>query len=41
MEMIESDVGPTAATGGLPVNDIYGNLEGINWKKLVSKFFLT
>ncbi|MDY6863246.1 MAG: glycine cleavage system protein H [Thermodesulfobacteriota bacterium] len=41
MDMIESDVGPTAATGGLPVNDIYGNIQGIKWEKLISKFFLT
>jgi len=30
-----------AATGGAPVDDVYGNAPEIGWKKLVNEFLLT
>jgi hypothetical protein len=33
--------GPMAATGGEPVDDVFGNVPEIGWKKLVNEFLLT
>jgi hypothetical protein len=33
--------GPMAATGGAPVDDVFGNVPEIGWKKLVNEFLLT
>ena len=39
--LVMAEHGPLAATGGEPIDDIYGNAPEIGWKKLVHEFLLT
>jgi glycine cleavage system H lipoate-binding protein len=39
--MIEKEVGPLAADGGLLTNDIFGNMPALGWKNLTSSFLKT
>ena len=39
--LVMAEHGPLAATGGEPIDDIYGNAPEIGWKKLVHDFLLT
>jgi glycine cleavage system H lipoate-binding protein len=40
-DLVMAEHGPLAATGGEPVDDIFGNVPEIGWKKLVNEFLLT
>ena len=40
-DLVMAEHGPLAATGGAPVDDIYGNAPEVGWKKLVNEFLLT
>ncbi|MGD8693127.1 MAG: glycine cleavage system protein H, partial [Syntrophobacterales bacterium] len=40
-DMVMAEHGPMAATGGAPVDDVFGNAPEIGWKKLVNEFLLT
>jgi glycine cleavage system H lipoate-binding protein len=40
-DMVMAEHGPMAATGGAPVDDVFGNVPEIGWKKLVNEFLLT
>ena len=40
-DLVMAEHGPMAATGGAPVDDVFGNAPEIGWKKLMSEFFLT
>jgi glycine cleavage system H lipoate-binding protein len=40
-DMVMAEHGPMAATGGEPVDDIFGNVPEIGWKRLVNEFLLT
>jgi glycine cleavage system H lipoate-binding protein len=39
--LVMAEHGAMAATGGEPVDDVYGNAKEIGWKRLVSEFLLT
>ncbi|MDY6954211.1 MAG: glycine cleavage system protein H [Thermodesulfobacteriota bacterium] len=39
--LVAEQYGETASAGGLPVDDIYGDIREIGWKRLVSEFLLT
>jgi len=39
--LVMAEHGPLAATGGEPVDDVYGNAPEIGWKRLVHEFLLT
>ena len=39
--LVMAEHGPLAATGGEPIDDVYGNAPEIGWKTLVNKFLLT
>jgi len=40
LKRIETDIGATAADGGIPVSDIYGSLDGEEWTSFVGDFLL-
>ncbi|MBW1979684.1 MAG: glycine cleavage system protein H [Deltaproteobacteria bacterium] len=40
-DIVMAEHGPIAATGGEPIDDVFGNAPEIGWKKLVSEFLLT
>jgi len=40
-DLVMAEYGPLAATGGAPIDDVYGNAPEVGWKKLVNEFLLT
>jgi hypothetical protein len=41
LKRIEIEVGATAHDGGIPVDDIYGSLDGEEWSSFLNEFLLT
>jgi glycine cleavage system H lipoate-binding protein len=41
METIPSEVGVALADGGVPVEDIYENIKGMDWSEFIRQFLLT
>jgi hypothetical protein len=39
--LVMAEHGPLAATGGEPIDDVYGNAPEVGWKTLVHEFLLT